>query len=618
MIYRKKIFGGSIDRNNTNYGRHVHEFLKDVSITNDDYLRENQRRIHELFLNMERGFLIYWKMGSGKSRFAISAALSSDRDVIFLGNKSLVPDFKEEMDKVKTFLNEDEKKRLDNFQFVSLNASNVLTQIDQLTNNLLKLGSDTLEGKFIIIDEAHHLFNSITNMSKNAMGIYHMIKNLKDVKLLFLTGTPLIKSPFEMVPCFNMLTGKQLLPEDEEMFDKLFVADSSNRGKLMNRLTGLISYYEVKDLSLLPEMLKPIIERVHMSNFQFKQYRIARDIELEETKNKQNSRVIRSQIMKVKTSHSSSYRSKSRQRSNIAFPSNGKVDFTKINWENISDYSPKFERWYNNIKEGQLSYSYSSFINYGVIAASEFLKFKGWSHVDDNKKGKKFALITGAIDVELRRKYVAMYNDPNNLHGEILAHLLITKTGAEGFDFKASRQCHILEYFWHESMIKQVSARGSRLGSHLDLPVGERNIQIIIYLSVLPEGYKPNDKFREDKTTDEHIYEEAIKRQIQIDRFLNIYKEISVDCLLHHTKCRKCSPNNKVLFHDDISIDLDVPDPCKDPKEEKKKVKEVIIDGVKYYYDSDRNVIEFDKKLNGYVLMDMGNPLYYVVYNSID
>lgn len=66
----------------------------------------------------------------------------------------------------------------------------------------------TLENSLLIVDEAHNLFNSISNGSKNAIGLYDLIMKTKDIKLIFLTGTPAVNDPFELVSCFNMLKGK--------------------------------------------------------------------------------------------------------------------------------------------------------------------------------------------------------------------------------------------------------------------------------------------------------------------------------------------------------------------------------------------------------------------------
>ena len=54
-----------------------------------------------------------------------------------------------------------------------------------------------------------------------------MIMKTKNIKIIFLTGTPIVNSPFEIVPCFNMLmgqiNGKSFFPEIEEDFNNWFI-----------------------------------------------------------------------------------------------------------------------------------------------------------------------------------------------------------------------------------------------------------------------------------------------------------------------------------------------------------------------------------------------------------
>jgi hypothetical protein len=67
---------------------------------------------------------------------------------------------------------------------------------------------NALENSLLIIDEAHNLFNAVTNGAKNATALYDLIMKTHNLKLIFLTGTPIVNDPFELVPCFNMCRGK--------------------------------------------------------------------------------------------------------------------------------------------------------------------------------------------------------------------------------------------------------------------------------------------------------------------------------------------------------------------------------------------------------------------------
>ena len=59
----------------------------------------------------------------------------------------------------------------------------------------------------IIIDEVHNFVNEIMNGSAPANVFYDWIVNSEDVKLIFLSGTPIINKPAEIAILYNMLRG---------------------------------------------------------------------------------------------------------------------------------------------------------------------------------------------------------------------------------------------------------------------------------------------------------------------------------------------------------------------------------------------------------------------------
>ena len=59
----------------------------------------------------------------------------------------------------------------------------------------------------LIIDEVHNLVREIVNESEGAMILYNWIVNSEDVKLVFLSGTPIINRPSEIAILYNMLRG---------------------------------------------------------------------------------------------------------------------------------------------------------------------------------------------------------------------------------------------------------------------------------------------------------------------------------------------------------------------------------------------------------------------------
>jgi hypothetical protein len=67
------------------------------------------------------------------------------------------------------------------------------------------------DNKVVIIDEAHNLVSRISNTGSKrgsiAYRLYHDLMDATNVKIIFLTGTPIINTPREIAILFNMLRG---------------------------------------------------------------------------------------------------------------------------------------------------------------------------------------------------------------------------------------------------------------------------------------------------------------------------------------------------------------------------------------------------------------------------
>ena len=63
------------------------------------------------------------------------------------------------------------------------------------------------DGKVVIIDETHNFISMLCNASENIVVLYEMLMRSRDCRLVCLTGTPIINSPFELGILFNLLKG---------------------------------------------------------------------------------------------------------------------------------------------------------------------------------------------------------------------------------------------------------------------------------------------------------------------------------------------------------------------------------------------------------------------------
>jgi superfamily II DNA or RNA helicase len=577
----------NISRNNTK----IYSFIKNkIDTFNNDYdnkdiLNKHQFVIKQFFHNITfdkiKGMLIYHGLGSGKSITSISIAfdyiLKYKQKIIILMNKSLHQNYLTDIKKFLTLknfpINEFNDFITNNFEFFSLNASNIL----------LKFKQANIKNKLIIIDEAHNLFNSVVNGSKNLTELYYLLRNEDTVKIVLLTGTPIINTPYEITMCFNLLVNKSynILPENYADFLNYFISIDNDDlyklrlDKLGNRLIGLISYFQNEINDEFPADLGIDIIKCPMSKIQTEQYLIYKNMELEKA---------------------SAVFSKNRGK-NIGIAKNIKngVGEYKIKTRMLCNYCPqeplencvKFNKIFTNIKNinngNNISLIYSQFTNnYGINSLAPFLLnnnflllnnefnlntleheefFQNINNTNTNLseaekiiKKKYIAIISGDVEFENRQKIQNLINDPRNKYGEIISIIIVSSTGAEGLNFSNLRSIHILEPYWNYSRILQIKGRGIRFKSHIQLKDDEKNVKTYVYLSTLTE---------EVKTTDEEIYELATNNYEVIKDFLEIYKKFSIDCNIHYKiNCTTCNVNEKPLFNENFEIDINLTNPC--------------------------------------------------------
>ena len=88
------------------------------------------------------------------------------------------------------------------------NAIIIENLITKLKENKKSNIDSPFNNEVIIFDEVHNFISQIKNDKGPAKLFYNWIINSKDVKIVFLSGTPIINKPSEIAYLFNMLKGK--------------------------------------------------------------------------------------------------------------------------------------------------------------------------------------------------------------------------------------------------------------------------------------------------------------------------------------------------------------------------------------------------------------------------
>jgi len=225
--------------------------------------------------------------------------------------------------------------------------------------------------------------------------------------------------------------------------------------------------------------------------------------------------------------------------------------------DRIHNYSAKISNICNIIKKPSsgIILIYSQYIDGGVIPMALALESMGFtrfastsSHNSNLLKSKKeqidslsmkrksemksadfkpakYVIITGDKDFSQNNNEDIKYaTNKENMNGELIKIILISKAASEGLDFKNIRQVHILEPWYNMNRVEQIIGRGVRNLSHCNLPFEERNVEIYLHGTILD-----ND----EEAADLYVYRSAEKKAIQIGKITRLLKEVSVDCQLN-------------------------------------------------------------------------------------
>ena len=222
------------------------------------------------------------------------------------------------MKELERFLSRDEYEyRYKNIIFISYDSPTADKQFLEAIKN-----SDSTKRSMYIVDEAHNFIRNVysninSKQGKRAQTIYdYMLQDKKEnegVRIILLSGTPAINTPYEVALVFNLLR-PGTFPKSESTFNQLYVSPGGKginpaaKNMFQRRIMGLASYY----LGATPDLFatKTIYyENIKMSDYQEDIYTYFEEIEEAMARRK-----------KRRESSSETYKSYTRQSSNFVFP----------------------------------------------------------------------------------------------------------------------------------------------------------------------------------------------------------------------------------------------------------------------------------------------------------
>ncbi len=388
-----------------------------------------------------------------------------------------------------------------------------------------------------------------------------------------------------------------LFPTLREDFYRDFISTEFNAIKnkevFQDRITGLVSYYKgILDPEhyILPKIEEVSVVQCPMGSRQWKAYISSREREwdYERFAKYKTTAFKEGAYKKAERASAGTYKTTSAQMCNFAFPdlveqkyeshlSNyGKVDeISAFKWklllenfedpykflfEHLADHSGKLAYLIPKItsqeSQGKKIFIYSKFQIVGALVCSKMLIQAGYEQVHESEslenglptKQKRFIVVDGAVKDPY--KLISFYNRAENLRGEYCQIIIGTSVIQAGISLFDMREGYCLESQWRANIMTQVKGRMIRTCSHERLSIEERVVKFFILTAVPPTPeLRGKISLDDGKTTDEFLYELALRKAALCDTFIDAMHEVAVDCYLNrahngagtsYIDCRTC------------------------------------------------------------------------------
>jgi len=122
-----------------------------------------------------------------------------------------------------------------------------------LTAKMIKdMGDSPFDDTFVIIDEIHNFISRIVNGSRLARSIYNHMMNANNIKIVLLSGTPIINQPYEIATLINLIRGPIItykIPIMNGRTNKEELIDTLEKSKHYNYIDEL--YLDDKNVNIV-------------------------------------------------------------------------------------------------------------------------------------------------------------------------------------------------------------------------------------------------------------------------------------------------------------------------------------------------------------------------------
>jgi hypothetical protein len=557
-----------------------------------------------------KGMLVYHETGTGKTCTAISIA-ENFKDELIKNKKKIIilcsDNIKEEF--YRTISNPDGSFKCtgntynDMIESSDINQKNLNQKIneyyhfmthqkfgkdlDKNTNKKPNLIHKKYSNSVIIIDEAQHLRSKFDSKDKKDKGeklshdaIDLISKYAENVKIVFLTATPMYDNPMEIVWMINVLmrvNGDNIGELNErDIFDQNDDYSFREEGKnqFIRAIKGKVSFLRSGDPESFPLKLqdpngtntfpkisfldKPITDtNIQDSNIKLTLSKISK---------KHYDIINNTKINSINSGTKDSFHMQMLQLNNVSWYKKGGDDddintgsglnkhfkitkqgiYTPIEpnvLNKLDEYAPKINTILNHILEmgdNGVAFVFSQFVSSGIVPMILALESKGFSKYDglnskfnhlkiprkkDDIDPGKYIVITSSriLSTNRQQELINIARTKGNENGQKIRVIIASGAGGEGLDLKWIRQVHILEPHFHFSQIEQAVGRAIRNNSHIELPVENRNCTIYYHSTEYPKNV-------DVETVDMHLYRIAMKKRFATQQVRKLIQENSITC----------------------------------------------------------------------------------------
>lgn len=418
---------------------------------------------------------------------------------------------------------------------------------------------EVFSNRLIIIDEAQNLrMPSEKGGKRISSTLTYILKHSENTKLVMLTATPMFNSAQEIKYLLELL---HLNDKRELELDGMFkdgVLTKNGAVMLKKACKGYISYMTSANPFSFPFRLSPKINKdpkvktidgldlvlSPMSPHQQDVYMQLKDEFVEGTE-EENERALNDlstmQVSNIVYPVAPYY---GEDAFDECFVRKGKtVKYIKrdygefLRYDEVGKYSPKIKSILDYvIKSKGIVFIYSQYISSGIYPLALALEHIGFRKYNTANLGSNFT-VDNKFDTA--PSYIILSRDPklsannnleiaaakafDNLNGEQIKVVIVSKVGTEGIDFKRIREVHILEPWFNLNRIEQVVGRAVRTCSHIDLPKEERNVTIYMHACTS----------KQVEAIDVRTYKLAARKQTAIAEVEKILQESAIDCNLN-------------------------------------------------------------------------------------